>query len=344
MNSHVDTSGLSDDMYTRPLDSNLSTAVGFGALSPVSMRDGGDDELDVDQIMRDVFDMADGNGEDEDVEQQPQSTGLAADPVRSPTIPTFSVSAVDSAPSIQPAPPAPLVFSSAFSPSSSPLGNAFSVTSSAAEPGPSFTTEASVYQPVYPEANPNPVFVAVRSPPYSFTTPHTSKPPPPSYDAVASSTPSMHARSGDVSPVTPVIPYYTSQVAATANHDTLLVRNGYGVFLLRPAVKPAPPYTPPINMAAATATPPSPLPQYHLPPSAVPHVGRHPLSAAETPKYGFAVPSAKATPTLAPLPGSAIFAPPGGVHCYVAAHSPPPYSNAAPKPAVQPIVVKQGGV
>lgn len=64
---------------------------------------------------------------------------------------------------------------------------------------------------------------------------------------------------------------------AAAQQDTLLVRNQYGVFLLQPTtLKIAPLYTPPVmgsstrGAAAGTgrSTPPSPLAQYSLPPSA----------------------------------------------------------------------------
>lgn len=112
----------------------------------------------------------------------------------------------------------------------------------------------------------SPSFVPQRSPPYTaFVGSGVAKPPPPTYE-VASSTNSLHARSSEVSPISGPLPYFAAQPATTAHHDTFLVRNKNGVFLLQPAMKPAPPYTPPAGLSGVA--PPSPLPQYKLPPPA----------------------------------------------------------------------------
>lgn len=130
-------------------------------------------------------------------------------------------------------------------------------------------------------------FVTSRNQVYSQSNTNMGLPPPPSYESAASSLPnSLHATrlpSADVSPVLGPMSHYPSLVTIAPSQqqtqDTLLVRNHNGVFLLRPATKPAPPYSPPISAPASSVLgsctpliserggPITPLPQYMLPPA-----------------------------------------------------------------------------
>lgn len=124
--------------------------------------------------------------------------------------------------------------------------------------------------PVYgtPSLAPQSPFTACYSGIPQLTPTMATKPPPPSFAeaiATAHATPlSLPGRPTPSHERSPIVASYVPPVPA-APHETVLLRNSNGVFLLQPASKPTPPYTPP---AGTTSPPISPLPRYSLPPAA----------------------------------------------------------------------------
>ncbi|KPA75887.1 hypothetical protein ABB37_08069 [Leptomonas pyrrhocoris] len=104
--------------------------------------------------------------------------------------------------------------------------------------------------------------------PHLATTPASIKPPPPSFaEAMAKShgTPvSLPGRPSPSQERSPAMATYVPPMPA-APQETVLLRNGNGIFLLQPLSKLTPPYTPP---AGCNSPPVSPLPRYSLPPAA----------------------------------------------------------------------------
>ncbi|AAZ13147.1 hypothetical protein, conserved [Trypanosoma brucei gambiense DAL972] len=124
--------------------------------------------------------------------------------------------------------------------------------------------------------------------PYSYTTtPHNGHPPP-SFAVAIATTPPLSGMPVDMSPLGS---RFAPQMPA-AQHDPILVRNQYGVFMLQPVTKPTPPYTPPV----AVTTPMTPMTGCALPPATLPPLCTAVQQAGEDLGAATKVPGAYNTP------------------------------------------------